>query len=231
MATTPPTFTALKAKQRRLRDGFNAALRLRTHRAISWIHGAERAAADGDLDTAFICYWISFNAAYVQHAELHQQFAERDFFKWYFEEIVRLDGQRVIHDAIWKHFAGPIRTMLDNRFVFHPYWLCRHGDAGFDDWRERFARQRRATNRALAAQDTAAVLSTLFDRLYVLRNQLMHGGATWGGGLNREQVRDGAAIMASLVPNFVDLMMDHASEAESGWGEPPYPVDAPGVPP
>ena len=68
------------------------------------------------------------------------------------------------------------------------------------------------------------MLTALFERLYVLRNQLMHGGATWNGGVNREQVRNGNAILEILVPRFIDLMMDHPDEA---WGQPPYPVVEP----
>ena len=45
----------------------------------------------------------------------------------------------------------------------------------------------------------------LFDRLYVLRNQLVHGGATWNSSVNRGQVKAGAEILAFLVPVFVDV--------------------------
>ena len=219
---TAPGFTALKDKQRRLRDGFDAALSLRTHRAISWIRGAERAVHDGDDDGAFIGYWIAFNAAYVQPPQLRQQFRDKDLFRSYFECIVRLDRKDVIHKTVWGQFDGPIRTLLENQFVYQPFWRWRHGEAGYANWREHFDRHRREANEALTRPDTVAVLMALFDRLYVLRNQLIHGGATWGGGLNRGQVRDGAAIMAALVPRFVDLMMDNPNE---DWGEPPYPVD------
>ena len=61
----------------------------------------------------------------------------------------------------------------------------------------------------------------LFDRLYVLRNQLVHGGATWNSSVNREQVKDGANILSFLVPIFVDLMMDNP---QTDWGAPYYPV-------
>ena len=61
---------------------------------------------------------------------------------------------------------------------------------------------------------------TLFDRLYVLRNQLLHGGATWQGSVNRSQVTKGAEIMAVLMPQFVKLMMDNPL---SDWGKPYYP--------
>ena len=63
----------------------------------------------------------------------------------------------------------------------------------------------------------------VFDRLSVLRNQLVHGGATWGGSINRPQVRDGTAILAFLIPVFVDVMLDNPLEY---WGRPFYPVVA-----
>ena len=61
----------------------------------------------------------------------------------------------------------------------------------------------------------------LFDRVYVLRNQLMHGGATWNSGTNRDQLRDGAAILRNVVPVMADLMME---APEGDWGVPMYPV-------
>jgi hypothetical protein len=63
----------------------------------------------------------------------------------------------------------------------------------------------------------------LFDRLYVLRNQVVHGGATWNSSANRDQLRDGTRILGTLLPTIVDLMMDHPAE---DWGRPWYPVVA-----
>ena len=214
-------FTALKDKQRRLRDGFDAALSLRVHRAISWIEGAERAAAAGNDDGAFISYWIAFNAAYVRRSQLPQQFQEKDLFRSYFECIAQLDRKGVIRKAVQKRI-DPTRRLLQNPFVYRLFWYWRYGE-GYENWQDSFVRESRTMELALNRQDTVAVLKTLFGRLYVLRNQLIHGGATWGGGLNREQVRDGAKIMAALVPHFVNLMMDNPHE---DWGESPYPVDA-----
>ncbi len=61
----------------------------------------------------------------------------------------------------------------------------------------------------------------VFDRLYVLRNQLVHGGSTCNSGVNRALVRDGAAIPAFLMPVFVDLILENPHE---DWGRPSYPV-------
>jgi hypothetical protein len=63
------------------------------------------------------------------------------------------------------------------------------------------------------------VLTLAFDRLYS-PHQIVHG-STWNGGVNRAQVRDGAAILGFLLPVFVDLMMDNPG---GDWGRPFYPV-------
>ena len=65
------------------------------------------------------------------------------------------------------------------------------------------------------------VLLVLFDRLYVLRNQLVHGGATWNSSINRAQVKDGAAVLGWLLPVFIDIMLENP---DRDWGKPFYPV-------
>jgi hypothetical protein len=85
----------------------------------------------------------------------------------------------------------------------------------------RLAASQKVIARALSERQTARILSTLFDRLYVLRNQLVHGGATWSSSVNRDQVRDGAAVLGSLLPVMIDIMMDNP---DRDWGRPFYPV-------
>ena len=46
----------------------------------------------------------------------------------------------------------------------------------------------------------ATVLAIVLARLYTVRNQLIHGGATWQGSVNRDQIRDGTAILNDFVP-------------------------------
>ena len=212
-------FMELKVRQRELRDGFPTNLALRVHRAISWLGRAER--EDDDLDARFIFYWIAFNAAYAEDTQSTNEWGERACFEVYFEKIVRLDGDNRLYGLIWNRFAGPIRLLLNNRYVFAPFWSSRHGEKSIRDWEAAFAGSRRRVDRALAETDTVVILSILFDRLYVLRNQLIHGGATWNSSVNRDQVRDGAEIMSLLVPVFIDLMMGHSTVE---WDEPYYPV-------
>ena len=214
-----PDFIALKAKQRALRDGFHENLSLRVHRALSWLARAE--SCGDDDDARFIFLWIAFNAAYAEECGESMPNAARSLFDAYFSKIIRLDKGRRIYDAIWARFAGPIRLLLENKYVYQPFWSHQNQLPGFDDWEDRFTAAKRRLSQALSHQDTGTVLTTLFDRLYVLRNQLVHGGATWNSNVNRAQVRDGAAILAFLIPLFVDLMMDNPDTA---WGKAHYPV-------
>lgn len=213
------THAKLKERQRSIRDGFPKTMALRVHRAISWIARAEQC---DDADGEFIFYWIAFNAAYAKEADFQEiPSGERTTFNSYFERLVELDTDNRIYNAIWTGFAGPIRMLMQNRHVFNPFWLHQNGMAGHDDWEERFVSSARVFAQAVQSLDTVKILGLVFDRLYVLRNQLVHGGATWNSGVNRGQVQDGAAILAFLMPVFVDIMMDNPDE---DWGKPFYPV-------
>ena len=105
------------------------------------------------------------------------------------------------------------------------------------NWRYEFERENRAAELAIdramprgSAPTSDAIreiqrakkqaLQTLFERMYVLRNQMVHGGATYQGSVNGAQVRDGARIMALLLPVFLDLMMDNP---KADWGVARYP--------
>ncbi len=70
-------------------------------------------------------------------------------------------------------------------------------------------------------QNNAVVfLGILFDRFYVLRNQLMHGGATFESVVNREQVRAGSEMLERLVPAMIKIVMQNPNEQ---WGDACFP--------
>jgi len=207
----------LKQKQRELREGFPENLGLRAHRAISWLMRAEKERDDPDV--AFILLWVAFNASYAEDNRVLTR--EKELFEEYFEKILNLDEDNVVEEAIWSKFSGPIRVLLNNKYVFQPYWNYLNGIPGSTDWARSFEASKHVTSKALMASDTKTILSILFDRLYVLRNQLVHGGATWNSQVNRDQVRDGCAILSFLLPCFIDIMMEHPHEP---WGPPYYPV-------
>ena len=209
----------LKEKQRVLRGGFQDSLGLRVHRAISWLQRAAK--EQDDPDASFVFLWIAFNSAYSQDIGIAYHVSEKGRFKSFLSTLLSFDqGDRVNH-LVWTRFSHEIRLILENPYVFGPFWSFHNGIEGHDDWAQRLGVSVKTAKEALAENDTERVLNELFDRLYVLRNQIIHGGSTWAGAINRAQVRDGSEILASLVPVFIELMMENPDHP---WKEPIYPV-------
>jgi hypothetical protein len=216
-AMEPQSATALKAAFDACASAHAEAARVRIHRAISWIRRAEKEHDDPDL--RFLLLWVAFNAAYAR--ELGPMESQRDQLRIYLERIVDLDGDARLRDALFRQFTGPVRTLIDNRYVFEPFWRAQRAPDEARDWEDRFAAGKRRAMKALMEGETAVLLGIVFDRLYVLRNQLVHGGATWNSQVNRTQVRDGANLMGTLVPLLVALMIAHP---EVDFGPIAYPV-------
>jgi len=68
---------------------------------------------------------------------------------------------------------------------------------------------------------TTGVLQELFERLYVLRQQVFHGAATRGSKLNRPTLRLGAEVMLRLLPGIIATMLDAGPGVD--WGEVCFP--------
>lgn len=190
-------------------ESFPDLLRLRMRRAISWIDRAERC-EDGDNDSRFIFLWIALNAAY---ATADQVSTEMGLVRGFLDLIVDLDQEEALFAQLRENYAA-IQLLIDNQYIFNHYW-----DGA--NWKPAFERDKQNTLRALNEGATAEVLEIVLRRLYTLRNQLLHGGSTWKGSKNRRQVEDGAAMLGSLVPRFVLLMMNHP-HLHQQWGTPPY---------
>jgi len=111
--------------------------------------------------------------------------------------------------------------LLVNRYIFNPFWQYHNGINGFENRDDRFKTSARSFAQSFQTGGSVRVLSFVFDRLYVLRNQLVHGEATWNSVVNWAQVRDGAEIPGFLAPVFIDSMMNNPNE---NWVKPFYPV-------
>jgi hypothetical protein len=209
----------LKELHRAERDGQPQSASVRVHRAISWLARAE--AETDDHDARFIFLWIALNAAYAREFGFEQ--AERDQLREFIRELLARDEHNRLHSILFGQFTGPIRTLIDNKFVFEPFWraLREHDSSG--RWEEQFRASQRLALRALMERQTDVLLSIVLDRLYVLRNQLVHGGATWSGSTNRAQVKDGAAILGTLTPAIIHLIFGADG---LDLGEVAYPIVA-----
>jgi len=214
-------YVQLKTRHRAERDVWHPNLSLRVHRALSWLDRAEQLGEQGDADGQFILLWIAFNAAYATEIDERYRLSEQETFRKFLQKLVELDTTGRIAELVWTEFPKSIRVLLDNKFVFQDFWNFQNGTLAEEEWKRRFAGAKKAAKSALAARDTVTVLAVVLSRIYTLRNQLVHGGATWNGSVNREQMRDCVNLMGKLVPLVVEIMMDNPGTL---WGDACYPV-------
>jgi len=207
----------LKSKLKQLDYSENENDIIRVHRAISWLKCAEEQADNPDLK--FISLWISFNACYADRDVTNQSLTERKRFKEFISKLVEYDNEKRIFDLLWDKFSGPVRLLIENRYTFSLFW-----EANRDKtirWESEFNLSKSDSWSHLSHQRVDKFLEIVLDRLYTVRNQLLHGGATYESKVNRDQVKDAGRILEFLIPIIVDIMIENI---EQDWGEINYPV-------
>lgn len=210
-------YLSLKNRHRLERASYSSNLSVRVHRALSWLQRAEQ---EEDDDSRFIFLWIAFNAAYATEIDTLQGLDQQTAFNAFIQKLHDLDTEKRLDQLVWTSYPSSIRVLLDNRYVFKGFWEYQQGSKTKEDWELEFSKAKKASNIALSNHNTPVVLAIVLSRIYVLRNQLVHGGATWNSSVNRNQVRDCVAIMDQLVPLLLEIMMDNPNTL---WGDINFP--------
>ena len=169
---------ALKDKweQARFYTGRSAAgqyeqLNLRLRRALSWLERAEK--EGDDCDAAFLFHWIAFNAMYgPPRSAPTEPDREKKSFEAYLKKVSRRKSD------VMAGLSTDVEKLLANKYVFEPFWKYRNG-LGFRNWEQRLKDQKTMRESATGYTKTEITLCQVFSRLYTLRNQLLHGSATW----------------------------------------------------
>lgn len=194
-------------------DHFN----LRIHRGISWLKKANMLV--DDLDLKFISLWVGFNAIYAQDLGGLQ---DKQTFRQFLHHICQLDQEHKIYNLIWEKFTQPIRILIENPYVFQPFWDYQNQKISQVAWKEDFEIEKKRVLKALQDKDSVVLLLVIFNRLYTLRNQIIHGGSTYNSSVNRKQIQDSCNILNALLPAFIHILLENAKVLD--LGKPFYPV-------
>ena len=192
----------------------------RIERCESWIVQAKRHA--DNVDIAFVCWWIAFNALYGYDDENPEEPKERKRQQEFFKKLVARDGQKKIYDAIFvmEKYSDSIERLMANKYAFDLFWIAQNKKR--INWKSEFAKREKEYESAFDKKKTEHILWHIFSRLYVLRNQIMHGNATWNSKRNRDSVKPGLNILSFLVPIFFEIIRKNS---EIDLGKPYYYAD------
>ena len=208
---------SLKTRLRQLDESVNENDRIRIHRAISWLKCAEEQNDNPDLK--FISLWVAFNACYADNEANDYTLTEKQQFKDFITKLVNHDREEFIFELLWYKFSGPIRLLIDNKYAYKQFWDDER--IGNVDWQRSFKKSKIDSRNFLAHQQVAELLGVVLDRLYTVRNQLLHGGATYKSKVNRQQVMDASQILEFLMPVVINIMI---TNIDDDWGDIKYPV-------
>ena len=181
------------------------------------------------IHAQFVFWWIAFEAGYAQEgAQGEASGSRRDM-----NVFIRRAMRRGIREESWSGALDKLKesaaALIDLPPASQRYW-CR-GRMSPAAWEEEFRGEtekvRNELKRAAAGHHGSVpdVLKFLMGkRLYVVRNQIFHGGSSLDGSYGRPQVELGAELLSALVPKFHRTISCHR---EVDWGPVPYPRQEP----
>lgn len=203
-------------KERLLAAGGEQPTSIRFHRACSWLARVESLPVGDDQDWALVSLWIALNALYGQWDPLRREpRPDRESWRAFVDRILKLDRCRIVSSALEEH-KRLVMALLEDQYLSGFFWQAPSAQ-----------RAGQAKNAVHKARDWylekcwTRVLDEVLDRVYLLRCQLVHGAATYGGKLNRTSLRLGVLTMQRLLPAFLLVWIDHG--AQEDWGPMCYP--------
>ena len=179
---------------------------IRVWRGLSWLERGEKAE---DLEGRFISLWIAFNSIYGHLDEDGRDARDRASWQTFLARLVKEDAEGALGRIVRERQAGILR-LIDNQFLFKPFWL------GLPDAAEKLRRSVRRCLKCYNDGSTLAVLQELFERLYVMRTQVFHGAATSGSKLNRPTLERSTGVLAALVPEMVRIIISAGPAVDCG---------------
>lgn len=175
---------------------------IRVWRSLSWLERAEQAA---EVEDRFIHGWIAFNALYGQLDESNRPASERFAYKQFLQAVVGLDRDGQLTALLAnRDFRLSAERLVTNKFLDIEFW---NQPDEYDD--NCIEKARSKMRYLLDTGEVVKVTKELIDRLYVMRQQLMHGASTKGSKLNRLNLDRSARLLLRLVPLILEITIRH----------------------
>jgi hypothetical protein len=203
------------------RNDYPEDFNIRLRRALSWLKKSE---IEKDPDGKFIFLWISLNCTYsTNNNDPTDSTSNNDptdtNLRDYYLALCNKNGSNEINEIIQKDFQDEIYDIITNEYIMPSYWY----GIGWS-YETRKVEDKKKAFKALDREEPLIILKMLFINLYILRNQIFHGNATYKGSRNRKTVCDGSNILQDLVPLFIEIMMKNPKD---DWGKVNFHPDGP----
>ncbi len=218
---TIPTVHDLRHRWKPYKERLQAAkaeqaTSIRFHRACSWMARVEQMPEGQDHDLGLVVLWIAFNSLYGQWDSLKREpRPDRESWRSFVDRILKLDRDGYVPGALRGH-KRLVMSLLEDEYLSSFFWQ--------EPFAKRAGQSRKAAYNAQTwyiEERWTMVLDEILDRVYLMRCQLVHGAATYGGKLNRTSLKRCVMMLQRLLPAFLSVWIDHG--ADEDWGQMCYP--------
>ena len=196
------------------------AIRLRMHRAFSWMNKADEFAIPEDADARLIFSWVAMNTLYAKwdsdRANREPEWNTREAF---LIRMVEGDTEGRIQKTLLENRKLCDR-LLSEEHLINSYW----GNPSEDEARKARSKPRRIGKHYHVAEEVIKILLPLMTCITMLRSQLVHGMSTFGSSANRAVVEAGAVIVFELNIAMLQIIAeDGLWQDDESWMPVPYP--------
>ena len=195
----------------------------RLQRADSWVQAASELPPDR-MHEAFIFLYIAFNCMYGCRKYEGDQTQIGEDLRSFFSKLLVMhkkniqQGGTILKDAL-AACQQDGAVLIRDRFLANRYW---RGTQPAVALQTKLNKEAVGALQALADEEYGEYLSTVFQRISVLRNQVMHGCATYGArSYGRGSLAKSLRVLRVLVPAFYQLMRQYGHNLS--WDPIPYP--------
>jgi hypothetical protein len=205
-----PRFKAIcKATEQRFQN-----YQIRVHRALSWWERARELDANEHPDGRLLYGWIAFNALYGVWDEAGGGPAkDREAWQSFVSRVIQWDREELLARQL-RHSRETLLQLLENKYLDTQFWRRRDAATGG------FGRRSRGPS-LFVERRWCELLIQGFERIYVLRGQIVHGAATRGSRLNRRTLGQAVTLLEALLAPILHLAIENG--AHDDWPSLCYP--------
>lgn len=187
---------------------------IRVHRALSWWDRAAELDADENPEGRLLFAWIAFNALYGSWDDNGGGPArDRECWGAFLSTALTWDRNGLLVSSL-SEMRDPVLELLNNKYLDAQFWRRRDTYGGSQ-------RAYYLGQSLYAERRWGELLVLVFDRIYVLRSQIVHGAATRNSSLNRATLRKVLELLESLLGPILEIAVEHG--AHGAWPTLCYP--------
>jgi hypothetical protein len=163
-----------------------------------------------------LCIWISFNGLYGQWDEKRREpQPDRESWRIFLDRILAIDTSKLVSSMLTGE-RDLVMSILDDEYLSSFFW------EEPSDLRASKSKKSKFDARTWYIEGKwRMILDRLLERVYILRCQIVHGAATYGGKLNRDSLDCCVRIMRSLMNATFLVLIETGGDED--WGAMCYP--------